>query len=34
MKAAWYLETGSVDVLQVGEVPRPDPMPGQVLVRL
>jgi NADPH:quinone reductase-like Zn-dependent oxidoreductase len=35
MRAAWYDRTGpAADVLTVGDVPRPEPGPGEVLVRL
>ena len=34
MRAAWYLETGPAEVLQVGEVPTPEPDVGQVQVRV
>lgn len=35
MKAAWYSRNGDAqDVLQVGELPTPEPAPGQVRVRL
>lgn len=34
MKAATYDHVGAADVLVVGEVDRPDPGPGQVLVRI
>ena len=35
MRAAWYARNGEAnEVLQVGELPRPDPGPGEVLVRL
>lgn len=35
MRAAWYERTGpAVDVLQVGEVPCPEPGPGEVRVRI
>jgi NADPH2:quinone reductase len=35
MKAAWYEEFGPArDVLQVGELPTPEPGPGEVLVRV
>ena len=34
MKAAYILETGSPDVIRVGELPRPEPARGQVLVKV
>src|SRR5271167_5102930 len=35
MRAALYSETGkAADVLQVEEIPRPEPGPGEVLVRV
>lgn len=35
MKAAWYERKGPADqVLTVGEMPRPEPRPGEVLVRV
>ncbi|WP_315861134.1 NADPH:quinone reductase [Aeoliella mucimassa] len=34
MKAAYINDTGSPDVIQVGEVPTPEPLEGQVLVRV
>lgn len=34
MNAAWYTETGPAEVLQIGELPTPEPKPGEVLVRL
>ena len=35
MRAVWYERTGPAeDVLTVGELPRPQPAPGEVLVRL
>ena len=35
MRAAWYERTGpAADVLQVGELPDPQPGPGEILVRL
>ncbi|NCW80638.1 MAG: hypothetical protein EBV68_02045 [Betaproteobacteria bacterium] len=34
MKAAWYLDIGPAEVLQVGEMPKPDPKAGQVQVRI
>jgi NADPH2:quinone reductase len=35
MKAAWYERFGPArEVLQVGEMPRPEPEPGEVLVRV
>lgn len=35
MKAAWYEGRGAArDVLRVGELPRPEPGPGEVLVRV
>jgi NADPH2:quinone reductase len=35
MKAAWYDDKGAArDVLRVGELPRPEPGPGEVLVRV
>lgn len=34
MKAAYILETGSPDVIRFGELPRPEPAPGQVLVKV
>lgn len=35
MKAAWYSRNGEAqDVMQVGDLPTPSPLPGEVLVRL
>jgi NADPH2:quinone reductase len=34
MRAAYIEETGPVDVIKVGELPRPEAGPGQVLVRV
>ncbi len=34
MKAAVYTETGPADVLEVIDLPKPDPGEGQVLVRI
>ncbi|MSO81545.1 MAG: NADPH:quinone reductase [Alphaproteobacteria bacterium] len=34
MKAAWYTSLGTSSVLQVGELPTPEPGPGEVRVRL
>ncbi|MGP0063732.1 MAG: NADPH:quinone reductase [Isosphaeraceae bacterium] len=34
MRAAYIEETGEPDVIKVGELPRPEPGPGQVLVRV
>ncbi len=34
MRAAYIEETGSPDVIKVGDLPRPEPGPGQVLVRV
>lgn len=35
MKAVWYEERGAArDVLRIGELPRPEPGPGEVLVRI
>lgn len=34
MKAAFLEATGAPDVLRVGELPRPEPQPGDVLVRV
>lgn len=34
MQAAYILETGSPDVIRVGELPRPEPARGQVLVKV
>lgn len=34
MKAAYIEQTGPADVIRVGEVPKPEPGPGQVLVRV
>jgi NADPH2:quinone reductase len=34
MKAAYILETGTPDVIRVGELPRPEPARGQVLVKV
>lgn len=34
MRAAYIEATGPVDAIQVGELPTPDPGPGQVLVRV
>jgi len=33
MKAAFIKETGSPDVIQIGDLPKPEPGPGQILVR-
>ena len=34
MKAVYYREHGPASVLEIGELPRPEPGPGQVLVRV
>ena len=34
MRAAYIEQTGPPDVIKVGELPRPEPGPGQVLVRV
>ncbi len=34
MQAAWYRQTGGTEVLNVSELPKPEPAQGQVLVRL
>lgn len=34
MKAAYIQKTGSPDVIKVGDLPRPEPQPGQVLVQV
>lgn len=34
MQAAWYTRNGDVDVLEVGELPTPEPGPSEVRVRL
>src|SRR5260370_17763632 len=34
MKAAFLEKTGSPEVIQYGELPRPSPQPGEVLVRV
>ena len=35
MKAAWYEKNGAArDVLVVGELPTPEPGPGEVLVKI
>ena len=34
MRAAFIEETGSPDVIKVGDLPTPEPGPGQVLVRI
>lgn len=34
MRAAWYEQLGGADVIQVGELPAPEPQAGQVRVRL
>src|SRR5262249_6283609 len=34
MKAAYYEKTGGPEVIQVGELPRPEPKEGEVLVRV
>ena len=34
MKAVWYERNGGSEVLTLGEMPTPDPGPGEVLVRL
>src|SRR3954464_4265897 len=34
MRAAYIEETGTPDVIKVGELPRPEPGPGQILVRV
>jgi NADPH2:quinone reductase len=34
MKAAYYEKTGGPEVIQVGELPRPEPKEGEVLIRV
>lgn len=34
MRAVWYDESGDASVLQVGDMPDPEPGPGEVLVRV
>ena len=34
MRAASYRRTGDPDVIEIGDVPKPDPGPGEVLVRV
>ena len=34
MKAAFYDRTGGPEVIQYGEIERPTPKPGEVLVRV
>lgn len=34
MKAAYITETGAPSVIQYGDIPRPDPGPGEVLIRV
>jgi NADPH2:quinone reductase len=34
MKAVWYDRNGAADVLQIGELPDPEPGPGEVRVRV
>jgi NADPH2:quinone reductase len=34
MKAAYYEKTGGPEVIQFGELPRPTPKQGEVLVRV
>jgi NADPH2:quinone reductase len=34
MQAAYFEQTGPPDVIQIGDLPRPEPGPGQVLVRV
>lgn len=34
MKAAYITETGEPEIIRYGELPRPDPGPGEVLVRI
>ena len=34
MRAAYILETGPPEVVKVGDLPRPEPGPGQVLVKV
>src|SRR4051794_33353680 len=34
MRAAYYEQTGSSDVIQIGEIPTPDPGPGEVRVKI
>ena len=34
MKAVWYEQNGPADVLHVGEMPDPEPGPGEVKVRV
>lgn len=34
MKAAYITETGAPSVIQYGEIPRPDPGPGELLIRV
>src|SRR3954471_23651961 len=34
MRAAYIEQTGPLEAIQVGDLPRPEPGPGQVLVRV
>src|SRR3954451_7251805 len=34
MRAAYYEQTGSSDVIQIGEIPTPDPGPAEVRVKI
>ncbi len=34
MKAAWYEQNGPAEIMQVGEMPDPEPRPGEVRIRV
>ena len=34
MRAAYIEQTGPPDVIKIGDLPRPEPGPGQVIVRV
>ena len=34
MRAAYIEQTGPADVIKIGDLPRPEPGPGQVIVRV
>ena len=34
MKAVWYERNGPAEVMQVGEMPEPEPGPGEVRIKM